>query len=410
MINVRLNKIFKYIILIIIILANITGILKFFLGTFWAEGILIIFTLFVMILLLIQKKRYNYLDILFIITAIYSILITSVFIIKGTLNIEVLLYSYSIFLPCLIFLNRNHTFFKKNSKFYLISLLFGVLINSLYAIYQVINPNAFIPIDGIRARGLMKSTLNYSGLLGCAFFPLLFVNIKSKIIKISSMLIIFIGGILSQSKGFLVNIFCGYLLSFPAYTILNNKIPKKNLKEIFGIFILIFIAISLFIYIIISMDLLDRFYQLFNILNFKTNDSNVGRFNAWKDFFSYFMCNPLGYGIGQIGSNIDTQVVENTVNFESYILDTLYEIGILGFVYFIIPIIWISKKIKYLKAYYKQVLLMFVIGIYLQNLVQVSMYTPTTLIMTWLNMIFFTNYLVSNYSKNKEGLNENNNS
>lgn len=384
-----LTKLFLF---LTIAVSNLTGIVEKFSNSVIAESLALLSISILMLFLLFQKFKYNLTDYLFIFVVLYSIIITIIYILKGEINITAFVGIYYFTVPCLIYLNRNNKFLKNNSKFYFHILSFFILLNSLYAIYQVINPNAFFAIDGIRARGLMKSTLNYSGILGASFIPLVTFYFRNKLKKISKIAIILIGGFLSMSKGFFTNIILGYFFSFPLQILLNKKINKSQIKLFRIIIIIILIIFCFSIFIFIKYDLFDRFNVLISIFDYKNNESNIARYNYWTSFFQFFVNNPFGYGIGRIASG--TSFVTNAVNFESYILDTLYSIGIIGFIYFYIAFVWILKKIKNIQnSANQQALLMFSIGIFIQNLVQVSMLTPATLLITWLTIILFPTYL-----------------
>ena len=370
LIRFNLNKLY---ITIIIILANTTGVL-----------ILMLFFLF-------QKRKYTILDYLFILVSIYSIIITfcNVYIIK---DVEPScffgIYYYTI--PCLIFLNRNHSFFKESDFFFKLFFVF-LSISSLYAIFQMSYPNSILPPDGIRACGLMKSTLNYSGLIGITFFPFLVLKFKHKIYKIMGFLLIVCGGFLSLSRGLITNIVVGFLSSYPIQLILQKKISKKSLKNLLIYSILSVVFLIIVIEILNKLGLINMFERLFHIVDYKNDAANSARYDFWISFGDYFLTNPFGYGVGRLISG--TSYVSNSMDFESYVLGTLYSIGFMGFVYFAIPFVYVYNQLKRCSAYNHQTMIMFLSGIAIQNIVQAPMITPTTLVMTWLNLIFFVNHL-----------------
>lgn len=400
-ITVNINNSYKVLLTLILISVNITGLIQLVTNGAVAEGIVIFFTILLMGLLLIDKNKYDTLDLMFIFVAIYSIIITLIAIACLGVEISALVGIYYYVIPCLIFLNRKHAFFKNNINFYFAILLFFLILNSIWAIYQVIDPfNAIYPVQEctLRVRGLMKSTLNYSGLLGACFYPLLFCKLKNKIIKYISTIILLIGGVLTTSKGFFTNIIVGFFASYPILLLINHRISKKQFFIFFKFILVSLFIIFLFIIIIAKTGTADKFSQLKDILNFTTNSSNVQRLDSWSQFFDYFYNNPFGYGVGQIFSG--TSFVEKSVNFESYVLDTLYSIGIVGFIYFMIPIIYVFNLRHKLNSKYFQFYLMFFIGICIQNIVQVSMLTPATTVISYFNLFFLANYF-KKYKKEK---------
>ena len=391
MIKFNSNIFIRSFLFLLLIFTNITGLVALLVGSAVSEGCIVLFAILLMIHLLLQKRTYDFIDYSCIFIAGYSIIITLIMIIFFDYEVSSLIGIYYYTLPCIIFLNRNHSFFKKNIDFYFHCFLFFILLNSIWAIYQTINPFCAYPVQTgtLRVRGFMKSTLNYSGLLGASFFPLLFYEFKPKIFKFISSIILLIGSFLTISKGFFTNIITGFFFSYPTQAI-SSKIEKRqitNIAKAVGIgAIVLFIAIIA----IIQTGTIEKYDQFINFLNFSTNGSNVQRANSWASFFNYFPINPFGYGVGQIHSGTD--FVFHSVNFESYALDTIYSIGIVAFLYFALPIIYFVKNSKYLSTKYSQFYLMYLIGIYIQNLIQVSMLTPATTVITWFNFIFLMNY------------------
>lgn len=392
----KIEKIFliQFIFILFIILANITGILKLIGGSVFAEGTIILLAIIFSIILLPQKSKYNFFDYCMIFIALYSLIITLFFCLTGNLEFSAFISFYAYVVPCLIFLNRNNIFFISNSNLYFKVLFFMIMLNSLYAIYQLINPNGFLPMDGFRASGLMKSTLNFSGMISLIFFPALFYKFKSNYYKYLFFIIITIGGFLSMSRGLFASIIVGYIFSFPIQVLISHKLSLKNVKKIFYISIIFIILLFLIITILNNMGILENFERLIHIVDYKEDSANVARYKFWISFIDYFINNPFGYGVGQLASG--TSFVKNPLDFESYILGTIYSIGILGILYFLIPIIWSYGKLKNVSAENQHYIIMFYTAILFQNAIQPSMLTPTTLIFTWLTIIFFTNY-IKNY-------------
>lgn len=390
-IKFNLDNFKKNLLLIILIFANITGLIAMLLGSAFAEGCIIVFTILLMSVCILNKKRYDILDIASIFVILYSILLTLIMISFFDIEQSALIGIYYYSLPCTIFLNRDNKFFKKNIDFYFYVFLFFIILNSLWAIYQTINPNCLYPVQSgtFRVRGLMKSTLNYSGLLGASFFPILFFRFKPKFLRILSILILLIGSFLTVSKGFFTNIITGVICSYPVQ-LLTGKIQKKQLYNIIQYLLIGTIVLTIAIIIIIQTNTVEKYEQFINFLNFVTNKSNAGRADAWFTIFDYFPSNPFGYGVGQLHSGTD--FVVHSVGFESYILGTFYSIGFVALIYFALPILYYIQNFNNLSSKYSQFYLMYLIGVYIQNLVQCSMLTPTTAVITWFNFIFLMNY------------------
>ena len=390
MITISKYDIEYFLLILIIIFANITGIIELIGGSIFAEGIIIILVFILTLLLLIQKIKYDIFDYGMIFIALYSIVITLINISFYDVELSSLIGVYYYTIPCLIFLNKDNILFKLKQEYYFKLFLIMLFFNSIFAIYQFINPNPIIPLDSYRATGLMKSTLNYSGIIGAMFFPLLFIIKNSNYFNKILFGIIVIGGIFSLSRGLFANILLALVISPISLLIVNKKINKKCTKGVLTI-ILIIITVFILYNLFKDYDFFQRLDRLLHIFDYKTDNANLGRLKFWKNFIVYFTQNPLGYGVGQIASG--TSFVNNSVNFESYILDTFYSIGVVGVLYFLIPVIWIYDKLKRVPVNYLQYMHMFIVGVLIQNAVQPSMLTPTTLIITWLNIIFFTNII-----------------
>ena len=400
MIKVSKDFYIKVLLSIIVIFANITGIIQLIGGSIIAEGSIIILTILMTFILLLKKRQYDIIDFAMIFIAIYSIIISLINVVYFDVESSSLIGIYYYTLPCLILLCKDCSFFKKNVNFIYSLLLFMLFINSLYAIYQFLGPNPIIPLDRNRATGLMKTTLNYSGIIGATFYPLLFFIKKNNIIyKKILFFIIIIGAIFSQSRGLFANIILGFSLAPISTIIINKKINYKNiLKFIFIVtfIILLFLIIYSFIQ---DCEFIKRISRLFHIFDYKTDKANTLRILSWSSFIDYFVNKPMGYGVGQIASG--TSFVSNAITFESYILNTIYSIGIVGILYFYVPIYWVYKKLKKVQDNLQKYMHMFIIGILIQNAVQPSMLTPTTLIITWLNFILFTNLITIENNKRR---------
>ena len=391
-IKIKINFLVRLLLFSILLTANTTGIISYFTNDIVAEGIVILLAFILTFFLLIYKKKFSLLDYSFIFVAFYSIFVTLFNCFINGVSLKVFISFYYYLIPCLIFLNRKNPFLKENTDFFFFWAMVFLCINSLYAIYQTFNPTSFLQLDGIRARGLMKSTLNYSGILGAFFYCIILYKTKFTKFKILTLLSMLVGGFLSMSKGLFINLFLGFLLSFPTQLLFFQRINKKILFTLNKFFLFIPIILLFVIYLFVKYDLFEYFQTLLAFVNFKTDQSNIDRYNYWINIIPAFLSNPLGYGIGQISSG--TTFVDKAVNFESYIFDSIYMLGIVSFVYFYIPIKWIIinlKKITFSKK--QQLLLMFFIGICIQNLIQASMLTPATLIITWFNIVLLPIYL-----------------
>lgn len=407
MIRIRKDLLIKILFTLIIIFSNITGLLELLGGSMFAEGSIILLTFIMTFILLLKKRSYDLLDLGMIFIALYSIIISlfSVFYFDIEVTSLICLYSYT--LPCLIFLCKDSLFLNKNTNFFFNIFLIMLTVNSLYAIYQFLTPNPLISLESMRATGLMKSTINYSGIIGCMFFSLLFYIKQNKWYYNILFLIIIFGAIFSQSRGLLANIILGFLLTPISVILINRKFNLKEFTKLLGIILSIILIFIIMYNFIENSEIFNKINRLMHIFDYKNDNANTLRIYYWSNFGKYFYNNPFGYGVGQIASG--TSFVSNAVNFESYILDTIYSIGIISILYFYIPIYWIYKNVKNIPIEIQKYIHMFLIGILIQNAVQPVMLTPTTLIITWLTIIIFTNYICKNdFHYKKVGMHEKN--
>ena len=401
MIRIHKDLLIKTLFTLILVCSNITGLLELIGGSVFAEGIILLLAFIMTLILLLKKRTYDLLDFGMISIAIYSIIISLISVVYFDVESTSLICLYSYTLPCFIFLCKDSNFLKKNTNFFFNIFLVMLAVNSLYAIYQFLAPNPLLSLDSMRATGLMKTTLNYSGIIGVMFYPLLFFikdsdNIFHKILFV----FLIIGGVFSQSRGLFANIIIGYLLAPITLILITKKFSLKSLLRIFTIILFTAIIGIIVYYFIRDCEIAQRLERLIHIIDYKNDVANVGRSELWLSYGKYFINSPLGYGVGQIASG--TSFVKNAVNFESYILDTFYSIGIIGILYFYIPIYWIYKNVKKIYIKKQKYIHMFVIGILIQNAVQPVMLTPTTLVITWLTLIIFTNYICKNGSQHKK--------
>lgn len=393
MLHIKKNEFYQILLILIIIFSNCTGLLQIIGGSVFAEGSIILLTFFLMIMLVIDKTTIGKFDIIMLFIAIYSIFITVIRIINNEIELTSLICFYSYLLPSLIFINRKHNFFKNNANIFFKVFTIMILINALYAIFQRFCINAIIPLEFNRARGLMKTTLNFSGIIGVMFFPIIsyFTTVKNKLIVSFTVAMILIGSIFSLSRGLFANLLLGFAIAPFFQTFILKKYNKQIIIKYIGTAMIAILAFMFILIILNQLGILEQFDRLLHIFDYQNDKANTIRTAKWSNFFDYFIAKPFGYGVGQIDSG--TIFVSKPVNFESYILDTVYSIGLLSIPYFLIPVIYIYKNISICSLATIQYASMFVIGIFVQNLVQPSMLTPTTLICTWLTICFFANYL-----------------
>jgi hypothetical protein len=193
------------------------------------------------------------------------------------------------------------------------------VISAIVGITQYLNLQTIIPIDlSFRARGLSRSTLNYSSLLFVGYIAA--DNTKFKL-KNLFKIIIFIGLISSSGRS--------GMLSVIIYEFIKNLKSTK-------IIILFLIFIVLFYFILQTKfgssfeNLQYTSNKLLNSFNFSTND-NSQRLASYLLFFDNF--DVYGAGLGTTGPGAG-RFTNNPFGFESFLLHTFYHGGIIALIFF----------------------------------------------------------------------------
>lgn len=196
------------------------------------------------------------------------------------------------------------------------------IISAIVGITQYFNLQTIIPTDlNFRARGLSRSTLNFSSLLFVGYIAA--DNTKFKL-KNLFKIIIFIGLLSSSGRSGILSVFIYEFI--------------KNLKST-KIIILFFIFIVLFFFILQTKfgssfeNLNYTFNKLLNTFNFSTAD-NSQRLASYLLFFDNF--DLYGAGLGTTGPGAG-RFTNNPFGFESFLLHTFYHGGIIALIFF--PII-----------------------------------------------------------------------
>lgn len=194
------------------------------------------------------------------------------------------------------------------------------IISAIVGITQYFNLQTIIPIDlNFRARGLSRSTLNFSSLLFVGYIAADNTNFKLKnLFKI----IIFIGLISSSGRS--------GILSVVIYEFIKNL---KFTKII--ILFLIFVVLLYFIFQIKFVSSFENlnftFNKLFNSFNFSDDASNTQRLRSYLLFFDNFEL--YGAGLGTTGPGA-ARFTNNPFGFESFLLHTFYHGGIIVLIFF----------------------------------------------------------------------------
>lgn len=344
-------------------------------GEYVAEGVPLIIGLLISLFFLIKvlntnvKVKYKPLFIVYFFYFIYIILTTLSYIILESHNPLRLLFMYQYFpVFTIILMLGNEHIFHINKQAIFITIGFFAAISAIYGILQFLGFEPGVPIDINRARGLSRSTLNYSSLMFLGFVAATLISKKS--LSAIFSLIIFAGVVASQGRG---GIFATVIF-FTIYTFFSNfKVGN----------ILVFVATLIAIFIAAFSFLPEENLQNFEILAerlavaFDTNDpSNNQRLYSMTLFFDEFRIFGLGAGI----TGPAAERFQSGTGYESFILATIVQGGLFG----LLMMFTIWSIIFFRLSQLKIEIFAFLTGLFFMMLVQQTLETPTVNLMVWL--------------------------
>jgi hypothetical protein len=246
-----------------------------------------------------------------------------------------------------------------------------------------------------RTNGLSRSTLGFSGLLGCVL-PFV-IGIRStdrrfSFLKATALILGGVAAIQTQSRA----LWGAFGLALIIATVFNLRNIMVYLKEhairaiITALSCFVVIAIMVFLMSHVLPNFLSHQWErLLSSTNFANDAGNQMRANGYSTGINAILHRPWGSGVGHTATAATYFIPPNftILNFESFELELVYAIGLLGLLYFWpfvrnLPCLVRGRNIS---NYSLSVL---VITVLIQNLVAGSMTTPVTLIMTFLCLRF----------------------
>lgn len=227
-----------------------------------------------------------------------------------------LIFSYQIIFLILSLLISIPENFNTNRVYISIGLISAITSLISIIIYYYLFDGLNIPLidlniqsDSGRARGLSRSTLNYSSLSLLGLLATLQIR-NNTLLKHILLSLILLGIIISKSRGALLPA----LVALTYFSITYYK--KKNILFLIIVVILIFNLLPTWFY--------ERFASSFN---FYSERSNVDRLYSYSQFFENFTFHGMGYGsTGPAALRFN----EHAIGFESYLLQFLYQSGFIG--------------------------------------------------------------------------------
>ncbi|QWD68642.1 hypothetical protein AOC21_01645 [Polynucleobacter sp. VK25] len=393
----KLTKINSLLLAAVIILGFNTYIVQNKLGfsEFIAEGLPMVIGIIIFAGLIFFGKydknivfdnSYVYYTIIYI---IYLIFITSYYIVINDESLLRYIFLYQYLPPLSIMMYANSKYIDINFEFGFFLMAFAASISSVFALGQFFHFIEIVPIDINRARGLSRSTLNYSSLMFLGFLAAW--NIRCNFYRFFFMFIIAIGVLCSQSRGALLACFTFiFLISIKKIKFLSPKIII-----IFILFLLPLILVLLFLSefkVYSSASVNELIWRLSNTFNFTSGDNALRSARYWdviNDFHLY------GRGVGATGP-ASGRINPGAVHYESFVLALLVHGGFIGVLYYMATISSILRAIG------KGALNIFpyIAAFFVMMTVQQTFETPTVNTMAWLLILLvLTKHLKLNISK-----------
>jgi hypothetical protein len=302
-----------------------------------------------------------YISILTIIT-LYSIIVTGD-------NILRLIFIYS-YLPAL-WLTSYNKLIANDAEFILRALTYMGAISAVVGISQYLNIQQLIPIDFNRARGLSRSTLNYSSLMMLSYIAA--DNTSSKI-KGRLKLLLFLGAVCSLGRG--------AVISIVIYEVIKNAYEKRKFiayMVTLGIVILIMYGINLSNNLPTKIDLMLKKY-LYS-LDFVNDPGNAERLSYYLRIFDNITI--AGNGFGSTGPAA-ARFSSLATGFESFTLALFYHGGLIFIVISLLIIIMLFK-IKIISN--KNIFIAIASAYGAMMTAQQTFETPSVNIMAWIILL-----------------------
>ncbi len=364
-------------------------------GEYIAEGVPLIIGLCISLFFLIKvinSKFYLKFKLIFILYIFYFLFITlsTIFyvIVEGHSPLRLLfLYQYFPMFTVILMLGNESLFHIKKQTIF-ITMGFFASLSAIYGILQFLGFEPGVPVDINRARGLSRSTLNYSSLMFLGFVAASMIS--RKYLRSIFSLIIFAGVIASQGRGGIFAVVLFYL----AYTIFSNFKIVSILTSTAAVAFVIFLS-----FFFLPEENLENFTVLSErmLVAFDTNDpSNNQRVYSMTKFFDEFQVVPLGAGI----TGPAAERFQSGTGYESFTLATIVQGGLFGL--FMMLTLWSVIFIRLSQV--RVEIFAYLTGLFFMMLVQQTLETPTVNLMVWLLLVVLiasdsSDYLEKNTDK-----------
>jgi hypothetical protein len=259
------------------------------------------------------------------------------------------------------------------------------IISSVFGVIQILNISQLIPIDINRARGLSRSTLNYSSIIYIALVASF--CIKNHTFKYLAVTINFMGLLASQGRS-------GILAALIFLIIYNFWNLKNTIVKLLALIIITIISFNLLIIVKEADGPLSYLYERIIYALDTTNDvGNSMRIISYNKIFEEFTL--FGIGIGSTGPAAERFNVGT--GYESLILALVAHGGI-----FVLILFFIITKILIINEFKNKIFISYFIGLTFMCTVSQTLENPNVFNLAMLLILILRkskNYNIRNKNK-----------
>jgi len=317
------NRTLIFVYVLAIIIGYITYLTQYFWGERIAEGSTIFFASIALLMscFLVRQRSAGVLFNLFLFYTLFIFGLTLTYVAFGGgygrfFFIYQYIYILSFFYIYNIKIRSSHLYNAINVEFLLKVIVVIGAVSSAFAIMQALSTHVWPPIDINRARGLSRSTLNYSGLCLIAFQATL-ISKFNKILKTVFLIIIFLGALSAFGRGVMLGCLASFIVS---YILLRESRFPMNILICMVIFLIARQIVSHNADTVLKYT--ERYSSSFNT---QTDAGNIQRIGSMKNFLGEISL--FGGGFGSTGPAAGR--FNKVTGFESSILNFLYQGGLL---------------------------------------------------------------------------------
>jgi hypothetical protein len=370
----------------------------FHLNEFLAEGIPTIIGSFIVFYVGIKFVRSNFKPYnaelyLYLTYLTYLISITLLSSIINNENLFKLIFIYQ-YVPVFILLlnfskaGANKLYFETENAFIIIGLLGSI--SAIFGVMQFLHLIEIVPIDISRARGLSRSTLNFSTLMFLSYVAA--ANISNLKIRNIFLILILAGVFASQSRGALLSV--GIFTAFNFYNSRGFYKACICYFSLLAIFLMVLeVRYDVVDYLFKNTGASDLFLRLKNGSNLSSPDNSL-RVQRYLSFFQDFSL--FGRGIGSTGPGANR--LQEGTHFESFILNILSQGGLVAIFFW--PIFAFLSILRLLPVSSK--ILAIIVSFFSMMALQQTFENPSVNLTAWLLVFLYIMKYSRSYTNNEK--------